>query len=167
MSQIVHRYATPFITWLFMISLITGIALFVHIGPAAFREMHEILSMVLILPFALHLWKNWRPMMAYLRKPAMIMATAVSVAMMVPFFLAGEEGRAGGPPQFAFAGAVLANPVDKVAPLFGLSAGDLQALLGDAGYDVSNPGQSLHAMALAAGKSDADLAALLNGLSGA
>jgi hypothetical protein len=167
MALFVHRYATPFITWLFMISLITGIALFIHIGPTAFREMHEILSLVLILPFALHLWKNWRPMMAYLKRPAMIVATAVSVAMMVPFFLTEDEGRAGGPPQFAFAAAVLANPAEKVAPLFGLTEGDLRALLGDAGFDVGDPGQSLHDIAVASGKSDGDLAALLSGLSGA
>lgn len=167
MTQFVHRYATPFITWLFLISLITGIALFIHIGPTAFREMHEILSMVLILPFVLHLWKNWRPMMAYVKRPAMIVATLVSVAMMLPFFLTTDEGRAGGPPQFAFAAHVLANPVEKVAPLFGLTEGDLRAMLSDAGYEAVESGQSLHDLAEASGKSDADVAALLNGFGGA
>ncbi|MGE8104358.1 DUF4405 domain-containing protein [Allorhizobium sp. NPDC080224] len=58
MPNILSRYATPFTTGLFLISLISGIALFFHLGTAAFREMHEWLSMVLILPFVLHLWKN-------------------------------------------------------------------------------------------------------------
>ncbi len=43
------RYATPFITGLFLVSLISGIALFFHVGPGGFHGMHEWLSMLLIL----------------------------------------------------------------------------------------------------------------------
>lgn len=62
MKPLLLRYATPFISGLFLVSLISGIALFFHLGNATFRGMHEWLSMVLILPFVLHLWKNWRPL---------------------------------------------------------------------------------------------------------
>lgn len=61
MTGFLRRYATPFITSLFLVSLVSGIALFFHVGAGWFHEMHEWLSMVLILPFFLHVWKNWRP----------------------------------------------------------------------------------------------------------
>ncbi|HSO47757.1 MAG TPA: DUF4405 domain-containing protein [Rhizobiaceae bacterium] len=60
MPNLLMRYATPLTSGLFAVSLISGVALFFHLGQAAFHGMHEWLSMVLILPFALHLWKNWR-----------------------------------------------------------------------------------------------------------
>ncbi|MCB1455931.1 MAG: DUF4405 domain-containing protein, partial [Nitratireductor sp.] len=61
MPDLLSRYATPFISGLFLVSLISGIALFFHVGPSGFHGMHEWLSMVLIAPFVLHLWKNWKP----------------------------------------------------------------------------------------------------------
>ena len=67
MSKILSKYATPFTTGLFLVSLISGIALFFHFGPSAFHGMHEWLSMVLILPFVLHIWKNWRPFVCYFK----------------------------------------------------------------------------------------------------
>jgi hypothetical protein len=60
MPSILSRYATPLITGLFIVSLVSGVALFFHLGSAWFHSMHEWLSMVLILPFVLHIWKNWR-----------------------------------------------------------------------------------------------------------
>ena len=53
MPAILNRYATPLITGLFLVSMISGIALFFHWGSAWFHGMHEWLSMVLIVPFVL------------------------------------------------------------------------------------------------------------------
>lgn len=74
MPNLLSRYATPLTTGLFLVSLISGIALFFHYGTAAFREMHEWLSMVLILPFVLHVWKNWRPFLAYFKRLPMALS---------------------------------------------------------------------------------------------
>ena len=71
MQTFINRYATPLVTGLFLVSLISGVALFLHWGSGWFHGMHEWLSMVLILAFVLHLWKNWRPMTAYLRRAPM------------------------------------------------------------------------------------------------
>jgi len=80
MPTFLSRYATPFTTGLFMVSLVSGIALFFHFGTSAFREMHEWLSMVLILPFVLHIWKNWRPFLMYFKRPPMAIALGLSLA---------------------------------------------------------------------------------------
>ena len=92
MLSFFQRYSTPFITGFFLISLISGVALFVHVGPAGFRSMHEILSMVLIVPFVAHLWKNWRPLMGYFKRSPMVIALVIS-AIAAAVFLIQWAGR--------------------------------------------------------------------------
>jgi len=98
MPSVLNRYATPFITGLFMVSLISGLALFFHIGPTGFHGMHEWLSLLLILPFGLHVWKNWRPMKLYLTRAPMAVAAVVSLGMAALFLwpAAGDTAGAGG-----------------------------------------------------------------------
>lgn len=159
MPALLSRYATPFITGLFLVSLVTGLALFFHIGPSGLHGAHEILSLVLILPVALHVWKNWRPMTAYFRRAPMIVALALSAVAMVPFLMPQEGGTGGRPPQFALAQAVLAAPVEQVAPVLGRDAAALLADLQAAGYGAATPEATLHDIAAAAGRTDAEIAA--------
>ena len=163
MSSFFNRYATPFITGFFLISLITGVALFVHIGPNAFREIHEILSLVLILPFAVHIWKNWRPMTAYFKHAPMVVALGLSVLACVPFFLSSETGETrSGPPAFAFTAEAFTHSADEVAPLLGKTGDEVRAELTTAGYAFASPDQPLSEVAAAKGAdSNAMLAVLM------
>ena len=161
MPSIFNRYATPFITWFFLISLITGVALFAHVGPSAFREIHEILSLVLILPFAFHIWKNWRPLTGYLRNAPMAVALGLSLLACVPFFLSsGAEARSG-PPAFAFTNLAFTHSADDLAPIFGLTGDQVRTKLTAAGYSFDSPDQSLSALAAAQGSDANDLLAIL------
>ncbi len=94
MASLLLRYATPLITGLFLVSLISGVALFFHWGPGAFHGIHEWLSMVLILPFVLHLWKNWRPMTAYFKRAPMAIALGLSLLASLAFFIPLESATA-------------------------------------------------------------------------
>lgn len=162
MISVFSRYATPFITGLFLVSLISGIALFFHVGPGGVHGMHEWLSMLLILPFVLHLWKNWRPMTGYFRHAPMAVALAVSAIAAGAFLIpTGETPTAGGPPQFRLAHLVLTQPLQGVAPAVGLTPEALADRLTAAGFDVTATTQPLTEIATASGKSEADLAALL------
>ncbi|MBY6004796.1 DUF4405 domain-containing protein [Salipiger bermudensis] len=163
MSQLLNRTATPLVTGLFLVSLVSGIALFFHWAPATFHGMHEWLSMVLILPFALHLWKNWRPMSAYLRKPAFPVAMLASLAAALAFVIPDASSTAGGgrPPQFAVAQQMLDGSLSTVAPVLGETPEELGAALGAAGFTVSDPAQSLSDIATASGQSAEAMLALL------
>ena len=57
MPKLLSAYATPFVTGLFLISTISGLALFFHVGPRGFRGMHEWLSLVLLALY----WHPWLP----------------------------------------------------------------------------------------------------------
>ena len=61
MKSFVNRFSTPLTLGLFAISAISGMALFFHLGQGVFHSMHEWLSMVLLAPFAFHLWKTGAP----------------------------------------------------------------------------------------------------------
>lgn len=162
MPSFLSRYATPLMTGLFAVSLVSGIALFFRIGPGAFHGMHEWLSMVLILPFALHVWKNWRPMVVYLRRLPMALSLALSLVAAAVFFVpAGSEGGRSGPPQLQIVRAVLDATPAAVAPVFGLTEERLLGGLEAAGLSTVQPGMTLADIAAASGKSDADLVAAL------
>lgn len=164
MKSFFSRYATPLITGLFLVSLISGVALFFHWGGAAFHGMHEWLSMVLILPFALHIWKNWRPMTSYLRHAPMAIALALSTVAAVAFVvptLSGAAGEGGRPPQFAVAQKVLGGTVADVAPVFGLSGDALAAKLAAAGLSVTAQSQTLAQVAEASGQDSTAVLAVL------
>ena len=165
MPTLLQRYATPLITSLFLASLISGTALFLRIGQGTFREMHEWLSLLLAIPFALHVWKNWKPMASYLRKPALGIALALTLALTAPFALQSASGGTDGPPQFALTHALLNNPATALAPLLNTSPTGLVTALKAAGFSTASTDQPLTSIASQSGKSEFELAAALNGLS--
>ncbi len=157
MPSFVSRYATPLITGLFMVSLVSGIALFFHVGGAAFHGMHEWLSMVLIVPFVAHIWKNWRPFVTYFKRWPMAIALALSVAVSIPFAIPSSSGSAGGNPLVAVAGAVQNAPVTAVAALYGKTPEDMMDALKSQGLTVTSADQTLLEVASANDKSGRDV----------
>lgn len=164
MPQILYRYATPLITGLFLVSLISGLALFLHIGPSGFHPMHEWLSLVLILPFGLHIWRNWRPMVSYFKHAPMVVALMISLAAGAVFMFPGTSanGSPGGPPQFAFADRLMQASVAEIAPALHVAPQDITAALIDAGFTVAALDLPLSKIAESSGKSTAQALAALN-----
>ena len=152
MLSVLNRYATPFITGLFLVSLISGLALFFHVGPSGFHAMHEWLSLLLIVPFGLHVWKNWRPMLGYLRRAPMAVALAASLLMSAPFLMPADGAVRGGPPPFQLAERVLDHTADEVAPLLGTDAETLLTRLRSAGYVAADPQLPLSTIIRASGR---------------
>jgi hypothetical protein len=162
MPNFLQRYATPLVTGLFLVSLVSGIALFFHWEQGWFKGMHEWLSMVLILPFVLHIWKNWRAMTVYFVKPAFAISMVLSLVAALAFVFPGAgEGGPGGPPPLALSHQILQNPPATVAPLVGKTAEALAAQLTAAGYTIDTPQQTLAEIARIAGKSEFEIEELL------
>lgn len=164
MPPLLSRYATPLITGLFVVSLVSGVALFFHFGSAYFHSMHEWLSMVLIVPFVLHLWKNWRPFSNYFKRPAMAVALTASlaagIAFAVPVMTAGTAS--GGRPEFAAIRAMQNAPIATVAPVFGQDGDSLADRLRAEGFTVASADDTINAIAKASGKDTREIFALLS-----
>lgn len=161
MASLLLRYATPLITGLFLVSLISGVALFFHWGPGAFHGIHEWLSMVLILPFVLHLWKNWRPMTAYFKRAPMAIALGLSLLASLAFFIpfGAGNGQTGAPPQVAILQLIAAAKPAQIAALVGRNEDEVIALLKERGFVAASAQRSMHDIAQSSGKSDRDLVA--------
>jgi hypothetical protein len=157
MLGILLRYATPFITGLFVVSLVSGVALFFHVGQSYFRGMHEWLSMVLIAPFVFHLVKNWRPFLAYFKRSPMMIALAVSIVAAGIYAWQGATAAGGGNPAIALANAVQTSALSTVAPVFGHTPESLTTALTEKGYTIAGADSKLGDIAKASGKEGFDL----------
>ncbi len=149
----VNRYATPFTTGLFVVSLVSGVFLFFHVGTAAFRGMHEWLSMVLIVPFVLHVWKNWPPILSYLKRGWLMWPLGVSLVAALGFAATGifEIGGVGGNPQVAMFQAIGNARIADLAPVLKITPAEIDARLARVGVTGASPDTSLTAAAKAAG----------------
>ncbi len=151
MNPVLSRWATPSITGLFVISLVSGIAIFFGVGRSYFTGMHEWLSMVLVVPFVLHLWKNWRPFVSYLKRPPMAVAGALSLAAALVFVVPAIVSPSGPPPERALVQLLPSRTIAQVAPLFGHSGETLGAALAAGGLTVASPDDTLATVADASG----------------
>jgi len=150
MKTFINRFATPLITGLFVVSTISGIALFFHWVPPAFHAMHEWLSMLLLLPFVLHVWKNWNALLGYVRRKTIWVPLAASVLIAVPFAVIGMTAGQGGNPAFRAVGLLTQAPLAELAPVLHRTPDALIADLGARGYDASAEA-SLESLSAASG----------------
>ena len=153
--DILMRYATPLTTWLFLISLVSGVALFFHVGNAYFRAMHEVLSMALIVPFGLHVWRNWRTLLGYFRRSAMWVSTVVCLAAAAAMASAGAGG--GGNPRMAVLGVLDGASVTALAALGHTDADTVIARLEALGVEVTSAEDTVSALAKASGRDGIEL----------
>ena len=162
MPPILQRYATPLTIGLFLVSLISGLALFFGVWPGVFHGMHELVGLVLIVPFGLHLWRNWRPLVNYFSKPAFPATIAACLVAALGIGLASSAAGGGhGPAQFALLQALTATTPAKLAPALGIDAETLVATLKARGFVNAVVDASLTDIAADAGKDNGDLASAL------
>ncbi|WP_156386332.1 DUF4405 domain-containing protein [Aureimonas sp. Leaf454] len=162
MRSILLRYATPLTTGLFIVSLVSGVALFFHFEGRLFKAMHEWLSMILAVPFGLHLWKNWRPLVSYFKRPPMTVALLASLvgalAFAVPAMLAPPGG---GNPMQAVLGAVQNGTIAHLAPLFGHTPDSLAEAMRGRGLVVASSQARLGEVAEASNRTARDMLPIL------
>lgn len=155
------RYATPFTTWLFLISLVSGVALFFRVGTNYFREMHELLSMLLIIPFVFHVWRNWGAMVSYFRKSAMWIATAVSLAAAGLFVVGGMGESGGGDPRMAVFTAIGNASVSALAELAKIDEATAIERLTSAGIAGATASDTVPALMERSGKDAFDIVGIV------
>lgn len=159
LKTLMNRYATPFTTGLFLVSLISGIAIFFHWGDAYFRGMHEWLSMVLILPFVFHVVKNWGPLLSYLRRGWLVWPLAACTVAGLAFAwpaLTASSTATGGNPAVALMRMVSGGTLEQIAPLTKKTPDQLAEALKAKGFTVASTSATLNDIAAASGKEARD-----------
>jgi hypothetical protein len=143
----VDRSATPLVTGLFAVSAVSGAALFFHWSQGVFHEMHEWLSMVLLVPFVLHVWKNWRGLLGYVRRKTLFVPLIASLAVALPFAFPGMAGSGGGNPAFRTVSLLTGARLADLAPVLKTSPDALLATLQQKGFPAQSVDQTLDAVA--------------------
>jgi hypothetical protein len=90
---------------------------------------------------------------------AMIVSLVAALAFVYP--AVSGQGGAGGPPQFAFARAILANSPSEVAPLLDMPPGQLVEALRAKGFSAADRQTSLLDIAARSNKNEQELVAAL------
>lgn len=146
------KIATPLTAGLFLVSAVSGVALYFGWSPGLFHEMHEVLSMVLLAPVVVHLWRNWKPLLGYFRRIAMPSMLALSV-IAAGYYAIGSLGSAGraNPAMSLFALAQTA-PLSDLAPVLKLDIGTAEARLNNAGLGPVQPTDTIASIATRTGR---------------
>jgi hypothetical protein len=168
LSLFIERYATPLTTGLFAVSAISGIALFFHWSQGTFHEMHEWLSMVLLVPFGLHLWKNWRMLLGYLRRGVLPLALAAALVVAMPFALSGAAGRGpgrAGNPAARVVRLLTQLPLSQLAVVLKTDPDILLGNLRQQGYTIASASDTLEMVAASSGREAPELMYTLLNLS--
>jgi hypothetical protein len=136
---------------LFAVSAISGAALFFHAGKGVFHGMHEWLSMILLAPFALHVWKNWTPLIGYLRRRTLLVPVAVSLVAALAFAVPALCGTGRDDPPFRAIQLLADARLADLAPVPKTTPDALQAGLRQRGYPVGSADDTLGKIAASAG----------------
>lgn len=161
LKNYLFRIGTPLTAGLFLVSTVSGVALFFGLAPGLFHEMHEVLSMALIAPFLVHVWRNWKPLVGYFRRAAMPIALALSLVAAGYFALGASGSARGGNPALALVAAAQQVPVATLAPVLKLDPAAITQRLDEAGFGPVQPGESVAAIAARTGRSSMEVLAKL------
>jgi hypothetical protein len=156
-------WATPLTAGLFLVSTVSGVALYFHWNSGLFHEMHEVLSLVLLVPVVLHLWKNWLPIKIYFRHAVMPVALALSLAAggWYAYDAAGQPSGRGGNPAFAVLGLIQNAPLATLAPVLSLTPDEAVRKLEAAGIPGATGDTTVTALAAGSGHDAMEIMAAL------
>lgn len=157
MNTLINRFATPLTTGLFIVSAISGIALFFHWSQGEFHAMHEWLSMLLLIPFLLHLWKNWRGLVGYAKRKTLIIPLLASLLVALPFAVSGLMGGQGGNPAFRPITLMTQAHLADLAPLLKTTPDALLTTLKQQGYQPQSTDETIDEIAKASNKQAAQI----------
>ncbi len=155
----INKYATTATTGLFLVSAVSGVALFFHVAPGTFSEMHEWLSMLLLIPVALHLQRNWGAFVGYFRRRSIYLPVLLSLAAGIAFPAASLFG--GGAAPVAGMGRIVSAmqtaTISEAAGIFDVAPQALIDHLAKQGLSVAGPDDKLSDIATRSGQSARDV----------
>lgn len=147
MKTFIQKFATPAVTGLFLISAISGVALFFHWNSRLFHSMHEWLGMALLLPFAFHTWRNRNALMGYFHRKTLLPVLAVCFLGAGAFAVASTTGKPGGNPAARVLPLLTHANIADLAPILHATPESLTATLRQRGLTVASEADTLDTIA--------------------
>ena len=151
LRSFMNRFATPLTSGLFLVSAVSGVALFFHWASPVFHSMHEWLSLVLLAPFILHVSKNWKSLVGYGRRGTLLVPLLAALVVAMPFAWSGLNGPVRGPVSRLVPFMTHARLSD-LAPVLKTTPDALLASLRNHGFAARSTDETLTAVAAASGR---------------
>jgi hypothetical protein len=137
-----REWATPLTMGAFFLSGSTGILHFFKVNLPLVTPVHEWLSWLLVIGTLLHIVANWRVSLHYALKPLgrgiLILFLLLICVSVIPF-----EGISEHNPAMKAVGAMMAAPLEAVAPIAGHKGDEMIAILESKGMRAANKGQTI------------------------
>ena len=89
------RLGTPMVAAAFVITALTGVLLFFHLGERLFKQLHEWIGLAMIVGAIVHIASNWRAMVKTMRKPPQWVFAALALVTTAAFVVPQLSGDAG------------------------------------------------------------------------
>ncbi|SPF77917.1 DUF4405 domain-containing protein [Pseudoprimorskyibacter insulae] len=135
MTLAMRKWATPLTAATFIITGVTGIVLFFHSGGILSRVAHEWIGMAIMVVFLFHIAINWRPFLAYFKKPVgatiMVLGVVLTAATFVPL---DQAQSGGGMNPGRLIGALQKAPITALATMTDKTADTIVTDLQAAGF---------------------------------
>jgi hypothetical protein len=141
--------------------------MFFHVNSVLMKVAHEWLSWLLVIGAVAHLALNWRPFVAYFRKPAALAIMGLFLAIGIVSFipLGGMSGRR--PPMMQLFGALEQSSLEVVAQVVQKTPDDLTQELASQGITVRDPRQTIREIAAENGRNAMEILGQVAGKAGA
>ncbi|MBI1292061.1 DUF4405 domain-containing protein [bacterium] len=167
-----RSFATPLTIGGFVLSAVTGVALFFHFNTPGSKALHEWFGWLLIGGVALHVWLNRKVFATYFRQPLALVIIALLVGLTAfSFFTGGGGGGRGngpggggerrGPSGRLATEVIMGASVSVAAQLAKSEPEQLIAKLEAAGIEVESKDQTLSDIASDADKNPGELIELV------
>jgi hypothetical protein len=125
-----REWVTPMAIGAFLISAVTGVAIFFHIDTGLAKFAHEWLSWLLLIAVVLHVGVNLFGFKRYFTGWRSLTIIVASVLIVAASFTVGGGGRgAGGPPHMRVARALAKAPLSVLAQVAKISPEELRKRL--------------------------------------
>ncbi len=146
----IQRYATAATASLFLVTGISGVLMFFHVGGKMFTGLHEWLGLLFVAAAALHVVRNGRGMVKLIKTArGLVLFGLTGVAAAT--FIVSSTGSTASNPFVDLARVVEKAPLADVAPVLGVSVEDLAVRLRGAGIDVTGADQTFAELATGQG----------------
>lgn len=151
MSGFINKYATAATAALFLVVAASGIAMFFHVGEDLVKELHEWLAVVMVAFAALHIFKNWKPLVGYFRRRTILaplaLTTIAAAVFIVPAAMSSGEN-----PRARIFHALENAKLTDVGQMLEVEADALAETLKTRGFVIASNEQRLSEIAQASNK---------------
>jgi hypothetical protein len=144
-ETLLKKYATHLTASLSLVIGVTGTMMFFHFFKAKVQDMHAWLGMAFLLAVVLHALRNRRSLASLFSQPLMRILLGIIGLVAASFLFLAPPKKIN--PGNSAAQALLRAPIDKAAPILGISTAEAIARLDTAGGVDATPAKSIAAIA--------------------